>query len=358
MTYCNNSCPFVFYLFFFSHIPSPFPSVHESMTYVIYGPGSHNLEDIILGFLVSVLIVTDVIGNTLVVLVIIKDHSMRTPINYLLLNLAIADLMVGIFCLPSTVLHQFFSHPSGKTGEVLCKLLTGMTMAWMSEMAASFSLMFIAVERYYAVLHPLQFLGKLTIRKTKIFMLVSWGLSALLSIPEFLFTSYKDEDSACEMLFIVQWQGQAYALLWFVITGAAPTIIMFVLYSKVIGNLWFQREKTTNITRHAVLRSRKKISRIMVTVSVVFVLTCIPNHICFVVENYSGFRSPAIGQKILKCLIVLNSAVNPFLYSLQSQQFNKSVKKLFRRTRRKVNVKVPEAIQGSNRWRIARNAMK
>jgi len=50
-----------------------------------------------------VMIVTNVIGNSLVVLTVIKTRSMRTPMNYLLVNLAIADMTVGVFIAPRRV---------------------------------------------------------------------------------------------------------------------------------------------------------------------------------------------------------------------------------------------------------------
>ena len=41
----------------------------------------------------------DIIGNTTVVLIIVMIKRMRTPTNILILNLAISDLMVGLFCM-------------------------------------------------------------------------------------------------------------------------------------------------------------------------------------------------------------------------------------------------------------------
>ena len=37
------------------------------------------------------------IGNSLVCLVVLKDKAMRTPMNFLLVNLAVSDIIVGVF---------------------------------------------------------------------------------------------------------------------------------------------------------------------------------------------------------------------------------------------------------------------
>ena len=45
----------------------------------------------------SLLFATDLVGNTLVILVILDTRSMKTAMNYLLLNLAVADMMACSF---------------------------------------------------------------------------------------------------------------------------------------------------------------------------------------------------------------------------------------------------------------------
>ena len=45
----------------------------------------------------SLLLATYLVGNTLVILVILDTRSMKTAMNYLLLNLAVADMMACSF---------------------------------------------------------------------------------------------------------------------------------------------------------------------------------------------------------------------------------------------------------------------
>jgi len=62
-----------------------------------------------------------VLGNVLVILTLVQNQVMRTITNLFLLNLAISDLLVGVFCMPFTlvgiVLKDFVF------GAVLCKLI-------------------------------------------------------------------------------------------------------------------------------------------------------------------------------------------------------------------------------------------
>lgn len=47
--------------------------------------------------LCAVMVAVNLLGNSLVCLVVLKDKAMRTPMNFLLVNLAVADMIVGIF---------------------------------------------------------------------------------------------------------------------------------------------------------------------------------------------------------------------------------------------------------------------
>lgn len=95
-------------------------------------------------------------------------QTCRTPMNILLLNLAAADMMVGLFLVPQFILMQFFKHPDGMTGTIICKTLTGSNIAWVGGGASVFTLVVIAFDRYYAVFHPYGRKRKLTNEKLKV----------------------------------------------------------------------------------------------------------------------------------------------------------------------------------------------
>ena len=92
----------------------------------------------------------------------------RTSINYLLMNLAVADMLVGLFFTPQYVFKHMFTHPGGLAGKVLCRLLTGSNVAWVGGAASVFTLVVIAIERYSAVMDPFGNKGRLTKRRLKV----------------------------------------------------------------------------------------------------------------------------------------------------------------------------------------------
>ena len=91
----------------------------------------------------------------------------RTPINYLLVNLAIADIMYAAFIAPEVILRIAITHPDGLAGTFLCKLVTAAIFAWIGAISSMVTLLVIAFERYFAVIYPYDN-RRLTTKKLKV----------------------------------------------------------------------------------------------------------------------------------------------------------------------------------------------
>lgn len=58
----------------------------------------------VLIFFHSIVFVIGLVGNTLVCVAVYRNHTMRTVTNYFIVNLAVADFLVILFCLPPSVI--------------------------------------------------------------------------------------------------------------------------------------------------------------------------------------------------------------------------------------------------------------
>ena len=90
----------------------------------------------------------------------------RTPFNWLLVNLAIADITFAVFQVPNHILT--FTPSDGTIGSALCKVLTAGNVAWVGAAAGTITLVVIAFERYYTVRCPVSGKGKLTKNTLKV----------------------------------------------------------------------------------------------------------------------------------------------------------------------------------------------
>ena len=285
----------------------------------------------------SILIFINLAGNTLVILAVALNKPMRSPINYLLINLATADIIVAVFIGIPFVVTPTITHPEGKMGDVLCKLFTGGNLGWVGALASVFTLVAVAIERYGAVLYPHSQKGKLT--KTKIIVLVvtCWTLSALFSIPGFNAVTYIPEIKSCAHSWSKPIYAHFYTVGWSVVAGVIPIGILGALYSRMVYHLWIKRDNVREDTQKALKRHRKRVTKMVVFVTVIYVLCWVPELLIYFLGFTGTITLVGIHHAIASALIVFNSSINPIVYSLQSSQFRKHLGDLICCKRNKIS---------------------
>lgn len=68
-----------------------------------------------------IVFVVGLVGNTLVCVAVYRNHTMRTVTNYFIVNLAVADFLVILFCLPPSVVWDVTS--TWFFGLAMCKVV-------------------------------------------------------------------------------------------------------------------------------------------------------------------------------------------------------------------------------------------
>ena len=219
-----------------------------------------------------------IVGNGLVCLVIIRVKSMRTSTNYLLLNLAVVDVLTGIIAIPTIIANdnsglfgtpvqiQQIHNQTSLAAEVLCKLQASF---WINTAVTPVLLMVIAYERYKAVVHPLTRRdGGVTKNRLKWILPLTWlwGLGFL--IIDMTFITYSDGDCYFHADYInfSYW----YAVIYLTVEFVIPCVVIFVLYSLLICTL--RKTKPPRIQAQA-QRARDKARKRTIIVIIVFSLT-------------------------------------------------------------------------------------
>ncbi|XP_068699658.1 tachykinin-like peptides receptor 86C isoform X2 [Montipora foliosa] len=206
--------------------------------------------DITIATVDCLIAITSIAGNLLVCFVIIKDRDMRTPFNYLLLNLAVGDIIYPTFFFAYIIYRHSLNNPDAMPGNPMCLSLR--KLAWFGAMSSIFTLISIARERYCAVVHPLSIQRKLTWRKLKVIIPGTWTLSALLNILGFVMQSFgkKVAVKSCNHLWLdAQELKKAYGLT-LGIFFAISTQLMIGYYSIVVYTLWIKPDNQKEIPFH------------------------------------------------------------------------------------------------------------
>ena len=269
------------------------------------------------------LVIADLIGNSLVCLVVYHKRIMRTPMNYLLVNLAASDITVAIFIAVRYIFPLLFEHPKGRAGDVVCQLFTGEAFVWVGALASTFSLVCIAVERYLAIKFPYDERKRVTTAKLKCVVVLGWVFAASWNLPLFLYVRYDPVSEFC----LFQWPTASFpkvhSLLCALLYGVLPISIMSYLYSKLVYKLWFRPLVTSTMVQQSKLRYTRKSARLVVTVSVVYSICWIPNLVVYVISSFSTQQLYSAVHTTSIVLVTLNSAINPVLYSWQSDRFRR-----------------------------------
>lgn len=179
------------------------------------------------------MILTDLIGNILVILVIFNNKNMKTAMNYVLINLAVADITVAIFMGIKFVIGPTFIHPEGIAGRYLCKFITGGTTAWTAAVASIYSLVAIAVEAYYAAFQPFKRRSGMVAKNLYRTIFLIWIVALLWGLPLYLSVTYEDNIKTCAEQWPYAILPNIYSFGWIIVAGVVPIAVMSVLYFKV-----------------------------------------------------------------------------------------------------------------------------
>jgi len=271
----------------------------------------------------SVLVAAALVGNVLVCLAILKNKVLQTPVNYLLMNLAIADLIIVISFTPRHILEGIYHHPRGLVGEILCKTITSDTFTWVGGVASAISLVVMAYERFTAITAQLGRPATFNRRKLKIVVAFCWIAAIIFNVPLFCARRLNSERGFCES----HWPNVEFAIgnnfAWLILIGIVPFGLMAFFYWKVV--LYLRREVVPR--QHLsvpAMKSRKKITKMLTTVTAIYGICWIPNLILYVVWYLASETEVMYTiNKVLLVLILVNSCVNPIVYALQSRLFRK-----------------------------------
>ena len=269
------------------------------------------------------LVIADLVGNSLVCAVVLRNRVMRTPMNYLLVNLAVADMTVAVFIAARYIFTLIFTQPKGTAGDIVCQLITGEAFVWVGALASAFSLACIALERYLAIKFPYDERKRITTTKLKRIVVVGWVLAVSWNMPLFMYAQYDPVNEFCLFKWPTGNFAQFHSPLCAIVYGVLPITIMIYLYSKLVYKLWFRPTATSTMAQQNKLRYCKKSARIVVTVSVIYSICWIPVLVVYVFSSFSMRPLYSAVHTTSIVLVTLNSAINPVLYSWQSDRFRK-----------------------------------
>ncbi|XP_063586938.1 alpha-1A adrenergic receptor-like [Penaeus indicus] len=175
--------------------------------------------------LASIVVLT-IGGNMLVLLAVYMSRNLRSSTHYLIVNLAVADLLLGTTVLPFSATLEV----SGKWyfGQVFCEVWA--TADVLCCTASIWSLCVISLDRYIGVTRPMAYPTIMTERRMCVLIAAVWALSIVISIgPAFGWKTPPDPDpTVCTV-------NQELGYVLFSVTGSfyLPSVCIIVVYWRI-----------------------------------------------------------------------------------------------------------------------------
>ncbi|XP_067239347.1 trace amine-associated receptor 1-like [Chanodichthys erythropterus] len=281
---------------------------------------------ILLYILFSVSSIVTIIGNMLVIITVIHFKQLHSPTNYLILSLAVADLLVGGVVMPPSMLRSI--ETCWYLGDLFCKIHSSLDVTLCT--ASILNLCIISLDRYYAICHPFQYHSKMTSLATLVMIIICWTVSAalgfgmvflqlnILGIEDFYYENF-DCDGICMLL-----HSREAATLMSMTCFYVPAVVMLCIYMKIL--LVAKRQVQAIQSVNSELKNEGKATKTLAIIMGVFLTFWIPFFLCNLIDPFIGYSVPPLLFDFFLWVGYYNSTCNPIVYAFFYSWFRHAFK--------------------------------
>ncbi|XP_047463555.1 alpha-1A adrenergic receptor-like [Mugil cephalus] len=319
------------------------------------------------GLVLASFILFAIVGNILVILAVVCNRHLRVPTNYFIINLAIADLLLGTTVLPVSATLEVLDY--WVFGRIFCDIWAAVDVLCCT--ASIMSLCVISIDRYIGVRYPLQYPAIVTERRALLAMLAVWILSIVISIGPLL--GWKQAPSQDDTVCLIT-EEPFYALFSSLGSFYIPLAVILAMYCRV----YVVAKRTTRNLEAGVMRERqqdsneltlrihcrnqqvhelspvsnaagggasrsalavkllkfsreKKAAKTLGVVVGMFILCWLPFFLALPIGSFnSSLRPPETFFKVIFWLGYFNSCLNPIIYPCYSREFKQAFLRILR----------------------------
>ncbi|XP_028677240.2 prolactin releasing hormone 2 receptor [Erpetoichthys calabaricus] len=283
--------------------------------------------------LYTLLVLVACIGNLLLILLIALTKKLHSTTNFLIGNLAAADLIMCLFCVPLTASYAFELR-GWLFGSFMCHFVMLMQVA--TVLVAVLSLTAIAVDRYVVVAYPIR--RRISRRCCLYLVCAIWLASLALSSPTSLHTSYLDLSptghnmTICEEFWAEQDQERLiYSCCILLLSYLIPLSAVSVSYCAISRHLRKRSVPGAAVTassnRERWARKKCKTFRLLLISVLSFALCWLPLQVVNLIRDldvdFVILDKSYINVVQVSChLVAMSSACyNPFIYASLHDKF-------------------------------------
>ncbi|XP_064205616.1 olfactory receptor 1E16-like [Anguilla rostrata] len=267
------------------------------------------------------------LGNAFVMFVIYTDHRLHTPKYIVVFNLAVSDLCGSTALVPQMIDTSLFK--SHLISYEACLTNSFFVFAFIA--MQSFTLTVLSYDRFVAICYPLRYNEIVTSKSVLVITAIIWMFSGFANLIPVIFIS---RVSFCKSIVVNSYfcdLGPIHLLACdddtprAVMTWTHPVIILWFPVLFITGTYICIARALFKISEASErLKAMKTCSSHLILVSVFYLPICI---------TYAMGSAIQLNARIVNMSLttVLPSMLNPIIYSLKTEEFTESIKKLYRR---------------------------
>lgn len=270
---------------------------------------------------IALAVITSV-GNLLVVVAVYKDpcRELRTISNYFVVNLAVADLITGLITEPIWALQHWVKENRGNY-TIAANVLLALAVE-----ASCLTVLFLTIERYIVLEKPLQRGTLFNGVAVKIYIFLIWLTALAISS---LMIPFWNNSFELKVYNLFRFPGIGFFLLFLMFILYIRMFIIIRKFNKAILAQGIHRTLVQPDQAFITARKREqKVAKAIFLFFGTFALCWLPSVVTETIK-YSG---TPISEHICRGTLflgLLNSAVNPVLYTFRMPSFRRAVERMF-----------------------------
>ena len=283
-------------------------------------------------FAFCLIFVVSLLGNSFIAIIVYETQSLRKPLNFFFVNMAMSDLLSSIFLFIGEISYLYsdaWLNISGPLGQALCKMVA--VSIFVSSTVSIQSLILIAVDRFGAVVFPLRS-PLISSKLCPVFILGNWIVAISVASPYFF--PWKPIEYHGQLLCSLRRNEIYFILAAFVLFLYIPIVLLTILYSIIVIKLKSQKipGEQSAIAEQQRAKRNRNVLKMAFAIVLGLALCWIPWSIGVLLLYFARDTLPCgfyFFLNIARFNAVSNCAINPCICFIFSTNYRSALKRLF-----------------------------
>ena len=275
--------------------------------------------------IIALIGIAAILGNVLVLWVFYRRRhkSAKTAFDIFIINLAVSDLLAGIFILFGRFVFQPLTPENHTSAMVYCYLLWGGYILFGCGLVSVYTCLVLTIERWLAIVKP-HFYRKIKVKHAIVAAIFVWVWAFLINATVFFSVKANHEKRLCQWVEPKTGRG-FFAFIEISMTSILPFSLIIILYVHI-----FRKVRQMRNRKGGNEDFKRRLTIIALAASVALIVGWLPTKISYMLR-YTDVGGKHFGGPFHLIFIMLalsNSFINPILYGIYSSKFRDEYKEV------------------------------